>query len=259
MLLTIDVGNTNITIGIFKEDDLVASFRLNTKTPRTSDELGILMHDLMRAKGLDPHEITDAIISSVVPKIMHSLTNSIRKFFNVEPLIVGPGTKTGIHIKTDNPKEVGADRIVNATAAYTTYGCDCLIVDFGTATTFDFVSGEGVFEYTVIVPGVEIAAQALVSQTAKLPEVEIIMPDSILAKNTITGMQSGIVLGYLGQVEYIIKRMKQELKRDMKVIATGGLGKMFASVTDLIETYDGDLAYRGMKIIYEKNKGVKKA
>ena len=165
---------------------------------------------------------------------MHSLTNAIRKSFKTEPMIIGPGIKTGITVNTDNPKAVGADRIVNCAAAYYLYKGNCLIIDFGTATTYDYVSDKGIFEYTIISPGIEIAAQALYNQAAKLPEVEI-------------------VYGYIGQVEYIIKKVRQELNHDFTVIATGGLGKIICSETDMIDVYDADLAFKGMKIIYDKN------
>lgn len=256
MLLTIDAGNTNITMGVFDEDELVGSFRLTTKIPRTSDELGFLICNMLITKGIDPHSIKHVIISSVVPKIMHALTNSIRKYLNREPLIINSEIETGIRIQTDNPKEVGADRIVNVAAAYHIYKKACMIIDFGTATTYDYVSKDGVFEYTVISPGIEISAQALVSQTAKLPDIEIKKPESILAKNTVQGMQAGLVYGYIGQVEYTIKKMKEELEEDMLVIATGGLGRMIYNETDCIDFYDPDLAYKGMKIIFEKNKEV---
>lgn len=254
MLLAIDVGNTNITMGIFDEDDLIGSFRLTTKTPRTSDELGFILCNMMITKGINPDMIEEVIISSVVPKIMYSLTNSIRKYLNREPLIIGPGIKTGVKIQSDNPKEVGADRIVNVAAAYHIYKKACLVIDFGTATTYDYISDEGVFEYTVISPGIEISAQALVSQTAKLPDVEIKKPESILAKNTIAGMQAGLAYGYIGQVEYIVKQIKKELKKEMLVIATGGLGRIIVPETEAIDLYDPDLAYKGMKIIFEKNR-----
>lgn len=254
MLLTIDAGNTNITMGVFDEDELVGSFRITTKIPRTSDELGFLICNMLITKGIDPHSIEHVIISSVVPKIMHALTNSIRKYLNREPLIINSEIETGIKIHTDNPKEVGADRIVNVAAAYHIYKKACMIIDFGTATTYDYVSDEGIFEYTVISPGIEISAQALVSQTAKLPDIEIKKPDSILAKNTVQGMQAGLVYGYIGQVEYTIKKMKEELNKEMVIIATGGLGRMIYNETDCIDFYDPDLAYKGMKIIFEKNK-----
>ncbi|SJZ36174.1 type III pantothenate kinase [Anaerorhabdus furcosa] len=255
MLLTIDVGNTNITMGIFDEDTLVGNFRLTTKTPRTSDEYGICLSTLLAKYNIDSEQIEDVIISSVVPKVMYSLNSCIIKYLNRTPIIIGPGVKTGIQVNSDNPREVGADRIVNVAAAYHTYHQPCLIIDFGTATTFDYVSEKGVFEYTVISPGIEISAQALWNQTAKLPEIEIKKPNQILSKNTINGMQSGIVFGYIGQVEYIVKQMLKELgRKDVKVIATGGLGKIIYSETDLIDDFIPDLAFRGMKIIYERNK-----
>jgi len=254
MLLTIDVGNTNITMGVYDDDKVVGSFRMTTKTPRTSDELGILICNMMITKGINPDEIEYVIISSVVPKIMYSLTSSIKKYLNLDPIIINSDIKTGITIKCDNPKEVGADRIVNVAAAHHTYKKACLVIDFGTATTYDYVSDDGVFQYTIISPGIEISAQALVSQTAKLPDIEIKKPASILASNTINGMQAGLVYGYIGQVEYTIKQMKKELGQDMMVIATGGLGRIIVPETDLIDLYDPDLAYHGMKIIFDLNK-----
>ena len=254
MLMTIDVGNTNITLGVFDGEELRATFRLTTKAPRTSDELGVSICSFLNARGIALDQITDAVISSVVPKVMHSLTSALRRYFSVTPLIIGPGIKTGIRMGGDNPKETGADRIVNVAAAYYTYKKACLVLDFGTATTYDYVSDEGVFEYTVISPGLQISAQALWSQTAKLPEVEIVKPASILARNTVNGMQSGLVYGYIGQVEYIIKKMREELGGEMIVLATGGLGRMISKETEEIDFYDPNLAFKGMKIIYEKNR-----
>lgn len=254
MLMTIDVGNTNITLGVFDGEELRATFRLTTKAPRTSDELGVSICSFLNARGIALDQITDAVISSVVPKVMHSLTSALRRYFSVTPLIIGPGIKTGIRMGGDNPKETGADRIVNVAAAYHTYKRACLVLDFGTATTYDYVSDEGVFEYTVISPGLQISAQALWSQTAKLPEVEIVKPASILARNTVNGMQSGLVYGYIGQVEYIIKKMREELGGEMIVLATGGLGRMISKETEEIDFYDPNLAFKGMKIIYEKNR-----
>ena len=210
-LLTIDVGNTHIKMDLLPDDEheAIAGFRLTTRTPRTSDEFGLCIREFLAANELSKENIQDVIISSVVPKVMYSLTSSIRKYIRKEPIIIGPGIRTGISIRTDNPKEVGADRIVDCAAAYYTYHRSCIIVDFGTATTFDYVSGEGVFQYTVIAPGLETGASALTSMTAKLPEIEIKKPESILVKNTIAGMQAGVVYGYIGQVEYIIRRMKK--------------------------------------------------
>lgn len=255
ILMTIDVGNTNISLGLMHNNDVIGSFRLTTKTPRTSDEFGLCIKELLDTTNIKDTDIEAVIISSVVPKIMYSLNSAIIKYLHQEPIIVGPGIKTGISIRTDNPREVGADRIVDIAFAYHTYHKPCIIVDFGTATTFDFVSEDGVFKYTVIAPGLGISANALTSQTAKLPEIEIKKPSSILNGNTITGMQAGVVYGYIGTVEYIIEQMKKELKiKDCLVIATGGLGKVIARETEMIDIYDSDLAYKGMRILYDLNK-----
>lgn len=254
-LMTIDVGNTQIKMNLMDGDIDIANFRLTTKTPRTSDEYGLCIRDFLNENDFTNENIKDVIISSVVPKIMYSLTSAIRKTLNKEPIIIGPGIKTGISIRTDNPREVGADRIVDCAAAYYTYRRSSIIVDFGTATTFDYVSKDAVFQYTVIAPGLGISANALTSQTAKLPEIEIEKPNSILVKNTIAGMQAGVVYGYIGLVEYIIRQMKKELKDENAiVIATGGLGKVIAAETKMIDIYDPHLAGKGMAIIYEKNR-----
>lgn len=255
ILMTIDVGNTNIALGLMAEKEVIGSFRLTTQTPRTSDEFGICMRSLMDSSGVAADDIDDVIISSVVPKCMYALTASIRKYIKKEPMIVGPGMKTGIQLRNDNPKEVGADRIVDVTAAHYLHKRSCIIVDFGTATTFDYVSKQGIFEYTVIAPGLGISANALTSKTAKLPEIEIMKPKSILGKNTISGMQAGIVYGYIGLVEGILRQMKKELKDETcYVIATGGLGKVITNETSEIDEYDPDIAYKGMRILYDLNK-----
>ena len=259
MLLTIDVGNTNIALGLMKNDEVIGTFRLITQITRTSDEFVVFFNAFFDREGINKEEVEDVIISSVVPKIMYTLNAAIYKCLNKEPIIIGPGIKTGIEIHTENPKEVGADRIVDVTAAYYLHHRSCIIVDFGTATTFDYVSKEGVFSYTVIAPGLQIAANALTNNTAKLPEIEIQKPKSILGRNTITGMQSGVVYGYIGLVEYIIKNMKKELKDpECYVIATGGLGNVIAKETKFIDEYDANIAYKGMNIIYQHNKKNKK-
>ena len=254
MLVVIDVGNTNITLGVYNQDELIANFRLTTKMQRTSDEFGITILSFFRTKDINPLSIEAVLISSVVPKVMHSLTNGIRKYFNLEPMIVGPGVKTGISIKTENPKEVGADRIVDIAAAYHIYGGPALVIDFGTATTYDYVNEFGEFEFGVTSPGIEICAQALWTQAAKLPEIEIKKPESIVCRNTITSMQGGLVFGYIGQTEYIIKKVKEQVGKDLKVIATGGLGRIIFNETDMIDVYDPDLGFKEMKIIYQKTK-----
>lgn len=256
MLLVIDVGNTNITLGVFEEDNLKANFRMTTQVARTSDEYGLLLIDLLRSRNIGIEEIDSVIVASVVPKLMWSLTSGIIKYLNQTPLIVGAGTKTGIKIAAANPKEIGADRIVDAVAAYEIYGGPVLVIDFGTAITYDLITADGSFIAGVTSPGLRIAANALWTDTAKLPEIEIAMPDTILAKETVTSMQAGLVFGCIGQTEYIVKRMLEESGiKDCKVIATGGLGKIIADATDSIEIYDPNLTLKGLKIINDKNKG----
>lgn len=253
MLVTIDVGNSNITIGLFDGDTIKGTFRMTTKIPRTSDEYGIFLTDLLTARKVDSKEIKAVIIASVVPDVMHSLTSGILKYFHVKPIIVGPGIRTGIKLATENPREMGADRIVDAVAAYELYGGPVLVIDFGTATTHDLVLADGSLVAGVTSPGIRISANALWNNAAKLPEIEIRKPESILAKNTVTSMQAGLIYGCIGQTEYIIRRMKEEAGlNEMKVVATGGLGKIISKETDAIDVYDSDLTLKGLKLIYEK-------
>ncbi len=258
MLLAIDVGNTNITCAVIHNGETMATFRMTTKLPRTSDEFGIMICDLLKYKGIDKKEIADVIIASVVPGIMYSLTSGIIKYLKLTPMIVGEGTKTGIRIDTPNPKEVGADRVVDAVAAYTLYGGPVIIVDFGTATTYDLITKEGAFTAGITSPGIRISANALWNDTAKLPEIEIERPASILAKDTITSMQAGLVYGCIGQTEYIIRKIKEEAGLDeVMVVATGGLGKLIADSTDSIDVYNPMLTMEGLRMIYEKTSGKK--
>lgn len=255
MILVVDAGNTNITLGVFEGKELLGTYRMTTKISRTSDEYGIFITDLLEKNGLDPSKIEDVIVSSVVPNIMHSFTNGIKKYFKIQPIIVGAGIKTGINIAIANPKSMGADRIVDAVAAYELYGGPVIVIDFGTATTHDVITGEGALIAGVTSPGIRISANALWKDTAMLPEIEIKKPDTILAKNTVNSMQAGLFFGYVGQTEYIIKKLKQELQMDdIKVVATGGLGKIISDETDLIDIYDSDLTLKGLRIIYDYNK-----
>lgn len=254
MLVAIDVGNTNITIGVFKKDELITSYRLTTKIRRTSDEYGSSLVNFLTAAGIDTKDVHNVIVSSVVPKIMHSFRNGIIKFFDIDPIIVGPGIKTGISVQLENPKSVGADRIADCAGAYHEYGGPVLVVDFGTATTYDYVTKEGHFKAGAIGVGIESGANALWGQTAQLPEVEIKRPETILAKNTQSEMQAGIFYQFLGGFETTVKQFKKELKEDFKVIATGGLGRVICDHTDLIDIYDPNLIFKGLKLIYEKNK-----
>lgn len=253
MLLAIDVGNTNITLGVFDGEKLGGIHRMTTGIERTSDEYGIFMTDILSKNGVEIGNINGCIIASVVPKVMHSLTNAVVKYFDIEPVIVEAGVKTGIKIVTGNPHQIGADRIVDAVGAYEIYGGPTLVLDFGTATTYDLVGPTGAFECGVTAPGIRISAKALWEDTAKLPEIEIKKPDNILAKNTITSMQAGLVFGQIGQTEYIVKKMIEECGYDhVKVVATGGLGRLIAENTDCIDVYDPDLTLQGMRLIYEK-------
>lgn len=260
MLLVVDVGNTNITLGIFNKDKLIAHFRLNTKIQRTSDEFGIAISNMLELKELKTKDIHDVIIASVVPELMYSFTSGIIKYFNITPIIVGAGTKTGIKVATANPKAVGADRIVDAVGAYEQYGGPVLVIDFGTATTYDYVTEDGSFVAGVITPGIRLSANAMAMGTARLPEIEIKKPETILAKDTVTGMQAGVVYGYIGQTIYIIKKFKEELGiKDLKVVATGGLGKIIADEVKDIQIYDVNLTLNGLRLIYNNLKGKKNA
>ena len=258
MILVVDVGNTNIVLGIYKESENIAGWRISTDAKKTSDEYSIQFMQLFTQSGLNPKEVKGIIISSVVPNIMHSLEHMIKKSFGIDPIVVGPGVKTGINIKYDNPKEVGADRIVNAVAAHDKYNKDLIIIDFGTATTFCSLTKETNYLGGCITPGIKIASDALFDRAAKLPRVELETPNSIICKNTISSMQAGIIYGYIGQVEYIVKKMKKEMK-DLGcdkplVVATGGLANLIAKETDAIDKVDSSLTLEGLRIIYEKNK-----
>ncbi|MDO5294639.1 MAG: type III pantothenate kinase, partial [bacterium] len=249
MVLVIDIGNTNITCGVFEGDDLKTTFRLTTKLQRTSDEYGVFICELLRVNNIHIEEIEQVLISSVVPNINYSFQNGIIKYIGKKPLLVGAGTKTGIKIQIANPKEAGPDRIVDAVGAYNLYGGPVLVIDFGTATTYDLITEDGAFIAGVTSPGIRISANALWKDTASLPEIEIKKPDTILAKDTITSMQAGLVYGYIGQTEYIIRKMKEEAGiSDMKVVATGGLGKMISDEVEEIDIYDPMLTLKGLNI-----------
>ena len=254
MLLAIDVGNTNITFGGYEGDRMTCTFRMTTKQQRTSDEYGISISEMLKLSGYTRESVSGVIIASVVPGLMHSLTSSIEKYFNTKPMIVGPGLKTGIKIVTENPKELGADRVVDAVSAYEKYGGPVLVLDFGTATTYDLVNEKGEFCAGITAPGIRISANALTEGTAKLPEIEIKKPESILAQNTVQSMQAGLVYGQIGQTKYIINRVKKEKGYDsLHVVATGGLGSMIAKEVEEISVYDRNLTLDGLRIIYEKN------
>lgn len=255
MILAIDIGNTNIVVALFDGKNLKNSWRISTDKNKTSDEIGITISQLIEHNGVRAEEIEDVIISSVVPPIMHSFCNAIRKYINCEPIVVGPGVKTGLNIKYDNPKEVGADRIVNAVAAINKYGTPLVIVDFGTATTFCAIDKNGDYLGGVIAPGVKVSMNALFERTAKLPRVEIKKPRSAIGRNTVSSMQSGAVYGQAGQVDRIVAEIKKELGApSCRVIATGGLSVLIAPESSSIDTVDKTLTLDGLRIIYEMNK-----
>ena len=254
MLLVIDVGNTNMVLGVYEGTELKKHWRINTDKEKTSDEYGILISNLFQYDKVDMNSITDVIISSVVPNVMHSLENFCIKYCNKKPLIVGPGIKTGLNIKYDNPKQVGADRIVNAVAAIEKYKSPMIIIDFGTATTFCAISEKGDYLGGTIAPGIKISSEALFQRASKLPRVELAKPGTAICKNTVSAMQSGIIYGYVGLVDKIISMMKSELGGDdIKVIATGGLSVLIASETDSIDYVDKFLTLEGLRLIYDKN------
>ncbi|NLK63638.1 MAG: type III pantothenate kinase [Tissierellia bacterium] len=256
MILVVDIGNTNILIGVYKGNELVGNWRMITKNEKTSDEYGISILNLLSYNDINYKNINSAIVSSVVPNVMHSFENTLKRFFNIEPIVVGPGVKTGITIMSENPREVGADRIVGLVAARELYskGDTIIVIDFGTATTYDVINEKGEYRYGVTSPGIQISADALWQRTAQLPKIEIKKPDSILAKNTVTSMQAGLVYGYIGQVEYIIKKIKEEMNNEnIKVVATGGFGRLISDETSEIDVFDSLLLFKGLKIIHDKN------
>ncbi len=254
MLLVIDVGNTNVVLGVYRGKELIDFWRIGTDKEKTSDEYSVLIDQLFGYKGLDRRKVKDVIISSVVPDIMHSLENTVIKLFGINPLVVGPGVKTGMNVKYDNPRQVGADRIVNAVAAYEKYHGPLIVIDFGTATTFCAISSKGEYLGGTIAPGIKIASEALFQRASKLPRVELIKPGKTICKNTVNSMQSGIIYGYVGLVEQIVKKMKREFKSNgVKVIATGGLATLIDSETDCIDKIDKFLTLDGLQIIFDRN------
>ncbi|ABI67465.1 type III pantothenate kinase [Syntrophomonas wolfei] len=255
MILVFDVGNTNTVIGVYDREKLLNHWRIRTNPQRTCDEYGILLRSLLENDKLNLKDIKSVVISSVVPTLMMELEWMSRKFFACRPLVIGPGVKSGLAIKYENPREVGADRVVNAVAAYDKYGGPLIIVDFGTATTFCVVSAKGEYLGGAIAPGIIISTEALVSKAAKLPRVELQRPRSLIGKNTVSSMQAGIMYGFVGQVEGIITRMKTEIETTPQVIATGGLAAVIARETDVIDKVDEFLTLDGLRLIYEMNRG----
>ncbi len=254
MVLVVDVGNTHMVLGVFEGKKLLASWRLATNKERTSDELGMLILGLFNHEKLLVDKVQAVVVASVVPPIMYTLEHAIKKYINAQPMIIGPGTKTGINIRYQNPKEVGADRIVNAVAGFDLYGGPLIIVDMGTATTFCAISEKGEYLGGVICPGMKISAEALYQKAAKLPRIDLVKPESVIGKNTVSSMQSGVFYGYVGQVDYIVNRIKKEMREDnVRVIATGGLSRLIAEESMTINDVNSTLTLEGLRLIYERN------
>ena len=254
MILTLDIGNTNIKTAVFEGMEMRQYWRISTDRNRSSDEYGMLLMDLLRHKEIDPRAIEGIMMSSVVPQINFTIEHMCRNYFDMDPMKIEPGVKTGINIKYENPRELGSDRIANAVGAYELYGGPCITIDFGTATSFGAISEKGEFLGGAICPGLKLAAEALTERAAKLPRFELAKPESVIGRNTVTNMQAGIVYGYIGQINYLVERMKRELGApNAKVIATGGLAVLVAGESSVIDIMDGLLTLKGLCLIHQKN------
>jgi len=255
MLLAFDVGNTTVAVGLFRGPKLAKSWKIKTDRDKTADEYGAVLLNLFQVAGLDPKQIEAAILSSVVPPLTPVMQEMCRTYFGLDPLVVGPGLRTGMPILYENPLEVGADRIVAAVAAYERHGGPAVIVDFGTATTFDAVSAKGEYLGGAIAPGIQIAAEALYLKTARLPRIEIRKPKQAIGRTTVSSMQSGLYFGYIGLVTNIIDEVRKEIGKNAKVIATGGFGGEITPEVPAIDHYEPDLILEGLRIVYERNRG----
>ena len=255
MILAIDVGNTNIKYGVFDNEKLIASFRVSSRLTRTADEYGSVLVNLLATQKVDKRDIDGIIMSSVIPSLNYTICHMCEYFFGISPIIVGPGVKTGLNIKTDNPKEVGADIIVNSVSAFTKYGGPIITIDFGTATTFNVISSNCELLGVIIAPGIKSSLEGLTSNTAQLPTIELSAPKSVIGKNTVSSMQSGLIFGFAGLVDNIIYKIRKELKLDdINVVATGGLGEIIAKEVKSIKTVDRTLTLDGLRKIYQLNK-----
>jgi len=254
MIFVLDVGNTNTVLGVYDEDILKYHWRIETNRHKTEDEYGMIIKSLLQHENLAFDQFDGIIISSVVPPIMFALERMCKKYFGIKPLIVGPGIKTGLNIKYENPREVGADRIVNAVAGIQEYGSPLIIVDFGTATTYCYINEDKQYMGGAIAPGINISTEALYSKAAKLPRIEISRPEGIIGKNTVSAMQAGILYGYVGQVEGIVNRIKAQSNLEPTVIATGGLATLIATESTVIDVVEPFLTLKGLQLIYKRNR-----
>ena len=254
MLLVMDVGNSHIKLGVFQDKKLLNSWRLETNTKSTADEYGLNLISILNHTGLSIDEIDGVAMSSVIPSLNYTLEHMVDFYIGKKLMVAGPGVKTGINIKYENPKEVGADRIVNSLAAHKLYGSPCIVIDFGTATTFNVINEQGEFIGGPICPGIRVTADALTSNAAKLPKIELVKPDRIVGKTTVANMQSGIIYGFIGLVEYMIRRIKAETGfSNAKVIATGGFSELIAGEAKVFDIIDKTLTLNGLRMMYELN------
>ncbi len=253
MILTMDIGNTNIKTALFDGKEMFKYWRMSTSITSTSDEYGVRLASMFAHEGVPMDVVEGIIVSSVVPPINFTIEHMLQNYFGRTPLLVAPGVKTGINIRYENPRELGSDRIANAVAAYEEYGGPCIFIDFGTATTFGVVDEGGSFLGGLICPGIKLSSEALVTGTAKLPRFEFVRPDSVIGRTTLTNLQSGMYYGYVGLIKNIVRKIKQELGREAFVVATGGMAVLFAEESRAIDKLDGLLTLKGLRMIYERN------
>ena len=254
MLLTLDIGNTNIKAALFNGEEMVHYWRLSTQRTYTSDEMGVIITNLFAHENIDIRAVKGIMMSSVVPTVNFTVEHMCRDYFGMDPIVVAPGIKTGIDIKYENPRELGSDRICNAVAAYHLYGGPCVFIDFGTATTLGALDKNGAFLGGCICPGIKLTSAALVSGTAKLPHFELTMPEKVIGKTTVANLQSGLIYGHVGQIDYLVNKMREEMNApDAAVVATGGMARLIAAKSSVIKHIDGLLTLKGLRLIYEKN------
>ena len=254
MLLTMDIGNTNIKAALFEGENMVHYWRLSTQRTYTSDEMGVVITNLFAHENIDVKSVKGIMMSSVVPTVNFTVEHMCRDYFGQAPMLVAPGIKTGIDIKYENPRELGSDRICNAVAAYHLYGGPCIFIDFGTASTIGALDKNGAFLGGCICPGIKLTSSALVSGTAKLPHFELTMPEKVIGRTTVANLQSGLIYGHVGQIDYLVTKMKEEMNApDANVVATGGMARLIAAKSSVIKHIDGLLTLKGLRLIWEKN------